>query len=84
MKRKAAHAPSVGLACQLSSGITAVETAKIILGRKPLRPAPCYAQFDGYRGLLRRGRLPWGNRGPLQRLKRWILRRRLVQLGYGK
>jgi hypothetical protein len=35
--------PSVGLACQLCSGIAAVETAKTILGRKPLRPAPCYA-----------------------------------------
>ena len=40
VKRKAARAPSVGLACQLSSGVTAMETAKIILGRKPLAPPP--------------------------------------------
>ncbi len=84
VKQEAARAPSVGLACQLCSGVAAVETAKVILGRKPLRPAPCYAQFDAYRCLLRRGRLLWGNRGPLQRLKRAILRRRMLQLGYGK
>ncbi|MGA2259298.1 MAG: ThiF family adenylyltransferase [Thermoguttaceae bacterium] len=84
VKMKAARGPSVGIACQLCSGIAAVEAAKVILGRKPLRPAPCYAQFDAYRGLLRRGRLRWGNRGPLQRLKCAVLRRRLLQLGYGK
>ncbi len=84
VKRKAARGPSAGLACQLCSGIAAVETAKVILGRKPLRPAPCYAQFDAYRCLLRRGRLIWGNRGPLQRLKRAILRRRISADGLRK
>lgn len=34
---KATRGPSLGLACQLCSGIAAAETAKIILGRKPLR-----------------------------------------------
>ncbi len=84
VKGKAARGPSAGIACQLCSGIAAVEAAKVILGRKPLRAAPCYAQFDAYRCLLRRGRLRWGSRGPLQCLKRAILRRRMVQLGYGK
>jgi molybdopterin/thiamine biosynthesis adenylyltransferase len=78
------RAPSAGLACQLCSGVATIETAKIILGRKPPRAAPYYAQFDAYRCLLRRGRLLWGNRGPLQRLKRTILRRRMIQMGYGK
>jgi molybdopterin/thiamine biosynthesis adenylyltransferase len=77
-------APSAGLACQLCSGVATIETAKIILGRKPPRAAPGFAQFDAYRCLLRRGRLIWGNRGPLQRLKRAILRRRMIQMGYGK
>jgi len=84
VEMRSGRSPSAGLACQLCSGVAAVETAKIILAREPLRAAPCYAQFDSYRGVLRRGRLPWGNRGPLQRLKRWILRRRMVQMGYGK
>jgi len=82
--RRTGRGPSAGLACCLCSGIAAAETAKIILGRKPLRPAPAYAQFDAYRCILRRGRVLWGNRHPVQRLKRSILRRRMVQLGYGK
>ncbi len=81
---KSARGPSCGAACQICSGVAAVEAAKVILGRKPLRPAPYYAQFDAYRCRLRHGRLIWGNRGPLQRLKRTILRRTMLQLGYGK
>ena len=81
---KSARGPSCGAACQICSGVAAVEAAKVILGRKPLRPAPYYAQFDAYRCRLRHGRLIWGNRGPLQRLKRAILRRTMLQLGYGK
>lgn len=76
--RSSGRGPSAGLACHLASGIAATETLKILLGRKPIRSAPCYAQFDAYRGLLRRGSLRWGNRGPLQRLKRHVLRRRMA------
>jgi molybdopterin/thiamine biosynthesis adenylyltransferase len=75
--------PSAGLACQLCAGVAAAETMKILLGRSPLRAAPCYSQFDAYRGILRTGRLRGGNRHPLQRLKRWYLRRRLRALGVG-
>lgn len=74
--------PSVGLACSLAAGVTAAEATKILLKRGPLRPAPCYSQFDGYWGVLRRGRLWWGNRSPLQQLKRRILRGRMLQLGW--
>ena len=72
------QAPSAGLACQLASGVAAAEALKILLGRGPLRPAPCYFQFDAYRQTLRKGRLWRGNRHPLQRLKRYVLRRRLA------
>jgi molybdopterin/thiamine biosynthesis adenylyltransferase len=80
---RTARGPSVGLACHLCSAVAAAETMKILLNRQPPRAVPCYAQFDAYRCILRRGRLPWGNRGPVQRLKRSILRRRMIQLGYG-
>lgn len=79
VNRQTGRGPSVGLACNLCSGVVAVETAKIILGRQPLRPVPYYTQFDAYRYLLRRGRVIWGNRHPIQRLKRFMLRRRMVQ-----
>jgi molybdopterin/thiamine biosynthesis adenylyltransferase len=74
--------PSAGLSCQLCSGVAAAETLKILLGRSPIRAAPHYFQFDPYRYLLRRGKLRGGNRNPLQRLKRWLARRKLVRLGW--
>ena len=80
---RTARGPSVGLACQLCSGVVGAEAVKVLLDRKPLWPAPHYAQFDAYRWLLRRGRLRWGNRGPVQRVKRALFRRRMLQLGYG-
>jgi len=79
----AARGPSAALACDLCAGVAAAETVKILLDRTGIRSAPHYSQFDAYRCILRRGRLRWGNRGPLQRLKRAILRRRMLQLGYG-
>lgn len=72
----AGHGPSAGLACQLCAGVAAAEVLKILLGRSPLHPAPHYGQFDAYRRMFRTGYLRWGNRNPVQRLKRWWLRRR--------
>jgi molybdopterin/thiamine biosynthesis adenylyltransferase len=80
---KAHRGPSAGLACQLCSGVATAEAVKILLDRSPLRPAPHYFQFDAYRYLLRSGKLRGGNRHPLQRLKRWLLRKRLVKMGWG-
>jgi molybdopterin/thiamine biosynthesis adenylyltransferase len=71
--------PSTGLACQLASGVTAAEVLKILLHRGDVRPAPHYFQFDAYRHQLRQRKLWWGNRNPLQRLKRAILRKRLLK-----
>ncbi|QDV26844.1 ThiF family adenylyltransferase [Aureliella helgolandensis] len=76
--------PSVAAACHLASGVVGTEAVKILLGRGRLRAAPAYAQFDAYRGLLRQGRLVMGNRNPLQRLKRHVLKKRMLKLGYGQ
>ena len=81
--RRTGQGPSAGMACHLCSAVTAAEITKILLNRKPLSPVPCYAQFDAYRGIFRRGCLRWGNRGPLQRLKRYVLRGRMLRFGYG-
>jgi molybdopterin/thiamine biosynthesis adenylyltransferase len=68
--------PSSSLACQLCCGVAAVEALKILLERGSVRCLPAYWQFDPYRGILRKGRLLWGNRHPVQRLKRaWLMRR---------
>ena len=73
------YGPSAGLACHLSSGVVAAEVLKILLQRGPLRPVPWYHQFDAYLGKCIVGRLPFGNRGPLQRLKRRVFTRFLRQ-----
>ena len=72
-------APSVGLACHLASGVAATKVLKILLGRKPIRAAPRYFQFDAYRQLLRNGYLFGGNRHPWQWLKRRVLRHRFAK-----
>ena len=78
----AARGPSAALACQLAAGVVGAEVVKILLGRGQLRPVPFYAQFDAYRGILRQGRLFWGNRGPVQRIKRQVMRKLVEKLGY--
>jgi molybdopterin/thiamine biosynthesis adenylyltransferase len=74
--------PSAGLACHLCGGVATVEVLKILLGRGPLRPVPCYSQFDAYRGKLVLGRMPGGNKNPYRRLVRKIARRRLEGMGW--
>lgn len=69
--------PSAGLACQLCSGVAAMEVLKLLTGRGRVLAAPHYFQFDAYRHLFRQGKLRSGNRHPLQRLRRWYLRREL-------
>jgi molybdopterin/thiamine biosynthesis adenylyltransferase len=79
---RSGRGPSTGLACHLCSGVAAAEVVKILLGRSPIRAAPFYSQFDAYRQQLYSGRLRWGNRSPLQRLKRRIMGDRLRRLGW--
>jgi molybdopterin/thiamine biosynthesis adenylyltransferase len=74
------YGPSLGAACMLCAGIAAIETLRVVLRRPGLRPAPCYYQFDAYRQRLFRGRLRWGNRGPIQRIKRRLVVRSLLAL----
>ena len=64
--------PSTATACQLCAGVVGAEATKILLGRGTVRAAPCYHQFDAYRGKWATGRLRGGNRNPLQALKRHV------------
>ncbi len=71
----ARRGPSTAAACQLCAGVAATEALKILLGRGGVPYAPLHLTYDAYRGRLVRSRLPWGNAGPLQRLKRIVARR---------
>ncbi len=68
--------PSAALACQLCSALISAEAISVLLGRRRPRAAPAYSQFDAYRGVYKKGRLWFGNRGPIQRIKRMVLERR--------
>ncbi len=68
--------PSLASACDISAGLLTTEVFTHLLKRRPLQAAPAYVQFDPYRCLYRRGRLVFGNKGPLQQLKRWLVSRK--------
>ncbi len=70
--RKAA---SIGSAIYLCGGVACTEACKIVLGRKNILRAPAYLQFDPTKHRMKKGRLWFGNRGPIQRLKRWVIYR---------
>lgn len=70
--------PSMASACALSAGLLTTETLAILLDRRAPQASPRFVQFDPYVCIYRRGRLVWGNRGPWQRLKRWLVKRRFA------
>lgn len=70
--------PSSIAACQLCAGVAAVETLKLILGRKGVRMAPWGSQFDAYRMRYVRTWRPGGHRNPLQRLMAGLVKRQLA------
>ncbi len=67
--------PSSFIACELCAAFVSMEIINIILGKKKSYFAPYYFQFDIFLKKFKRGYLLWGNKNPIQRLKRWIIRR---------
>mgnify|MGYP005990835815 CR=1 FL=1 len=69
--------PSLSSACNIASGLLTTEALCLLLDRadRSAKPVPYYTQFDPYRRIYRTGTLRFGNRGPLQRLKRWLVAR---------
>jgi molybdopterin/thiamine biosynthesis adenylyltransferase len=74
---RAQTGPSSSIACQLCSGIVGAEVLNILLKRRRPVVAPRYFQFDAYRHRYAQGYLWLGNRNPIQRFKRWYMKRRL-------
>lgn len=62
--------PAVAPACTLAASLIATETVKVLTNKAPIRPVPCYLQFDMLLGKFRKGRIPWGAKNPIQRLKK--------------
>ncbi|MDB1123700.1 ThiF family adenylyltransferase [Vibrio algarum] len=70
--------PSLSCACSVASGMLTSEVLIILLNKRPAMAVPHYAQFDTYRCIYRKGKLRWGNKGPLQRLKRLLAARKFA------
>lgn len=71
--------PSLGVSCMTCVGIAGAVVLKIILKKGKVKPVPHYIQFDPYLMKLRRGKLHFGSRNPIHRLKshfaRFLLKR---------
>ncbi len=72
--------PSLSAACQLCSSLAAAECMKILLGRGTVKPVPNYCQFDPYLRVFRKGYLYMGNRNPIQKLKRWYVKKYFLKM----
>ena len=72
--------PSTIIGCQLCAGVAAAESLKILLGRGEVLAAPRGFHFDAYRNKFVRTWRPGGSNNPLQRLIRWVARRRMANL----
>jgi molybdopterin/thiamine biosynthesis adenylyltransferase len=73
--------PSLSIACNLCSALAATETINLILGKRPVKSAPHYFQFDPLTHVYKRGYLYRGNKSPVQKLKRWWLMRKISSYG---
>lgn len=72
--------PSNFSACLLCAGLVAMEGARRLLNLPGQWSAPQYLQLDLFTLRLKRGRLPRGCNGLLQRFKRWLLIRQYQRL----
>lgn len=67
---------SIGSACNLGSALVATELVNIVLNKKLAFASPRYLQIDPFLLNMKKGRLLFGNRGPVQLLKRWWVGRK--------
>ena len=72
------YGPSISSACSIATGLLTTEVLVILLGLRSPQKVPVFVQFDAFRMKYRRRRLIFGNRGPLQRLKRWLVQRQFA------
>lgn len=69
--------PSVGAAPFLIAGVIASEVVNLLTGKTRPMAVPTLYQFDALLRAFRRKTYPMGMRGPLQRVKKWVLNKRL-------
>lgn len=73
--------PAVSPACTLAASLIATESVKILTGKGEVDPVPAYMQIDLFLGKFRKGTVFLGGRNPLQRLKKWLILRKVKSAG---
>jgi molybdopterin/thiamine biosynthesis adenylyltransferase len=67
--------PSSSGAVALCAGVITIYAIKVLLKKGPIKAVPYYHQFDVMRDRYKVGKLWFGNRGPIQKLKMMIAKR---------
>ncbi|MFW5425981.1 MAG: ThiF family adenylyltransferase [Methylophagaceae bacterium] len=75
---KTRSGPSLSLACQLCSATATTEVIRIILGKKGIKAAPHYFQYDLFRRKFVKSYMPMGNKNPIQKLKIHFAQKKLA------
>ena len=73
-------APSLGLACQIGSGIAATEVVSLVLNKRKPKYVPWFSQFDTYAGSYKHHYRWWGANNPIHRLRMKILKKMIPAL----
>lgn len=76
-------APSLGLACQIGSGIAATEVISLVLNKRKPKFIPWFAQYDTYSQTYKHRYRWWGAKNPLHRLRMKVLKRMIPALADG-
>ena len=63
---------SIGSSCNLGSALVCAELVNIVLKKKKAFATPNYIQFDAYLLKLAKGKLIFCNKGPIQKIKRYL------------
>lgn len=63
---------SVGI--EMSAGVAAANSIKLLLGRGDVISAPSGVHFDAYRNKLAITWRPWGNKNPIQKILFWVVK----------
>jgi hypothetical protein len=72
--------PSISFSCGLGAAMLASEILMALLNRRNLFEAPCYTQFDLFHGNLAKGKLHWGNKGPIQKIKIYLAKKQYQEV----
>lgn len=72
---KEKRGPSTPMAIKLCSGLLVSNVVKLVLKRGDVVCAPRVLQFDAYRNRFITSWCPFGNNGPIQKLKYWLAKK---------